>query len=77
MASIGQLAAGIAHEIKNPLAVILQGTDFVQSSITDEVLIDAAHRVKKSALRADNIIKGSLAMRDRRISSWRKRSSAQ
>jgi len=61
MASIGQLAAGIAHEIKNPLAVILQGTDFVVSSVKDEYILDSLERVKKSVFRADNIIKGLLS----------------
>lgn len=61
MASIGQLAAGIAHEIKNPLAVILQGTDYVVSSTKDESLLDSLERVKKSVFRADNIIKGLLS----------------
>jgi len=60
LASLGQLAAGIAHEIKNPLAVILQGTEYMSSSVSDELLIDVAGRIKNSALRADNIIKGLL-----------------
>ncbi len=61
MASIGLLASGIAHEIKNPLAIILQGAEFVKSSVKDDFLMDALDRIKNSSLRADEIIKGLLS----------------
>lgn len=62
MQSIGQLAAGIAHEVKNPLAVIRMGIDFFNETAgaTEEPgatvlkdMIDALHR-------ADSIIMGLL-----------------
>ena len=58
MASIGLLAAGIAHEIKNPLAIILQGTEFLKASVEDDLMLDTTDRIAKSAIRADNIVKG-------------------
>ena len=60
MASLGQLSAGIAHELKNPLGIIVQGISYVQSSVEDSTLVDACDRIKKSAIRADTIIKNLL-----------------
>lgn len=62
LAALGVLAAGIAHEVKNPLAVILQGVEYLKSSTgTDAHLLDVIERINKSILRADNIIKGLLS----------------
>jgi signal transduction histidine kinase len=61
-AAVGTCAAGIAHEVKNPLAVIIQGVEYLKSSVqSDPMLNDVADRIKKSAVRADNIIKGLLS----------------
>jgi PAS domain S-box-containing protein len=61
-AAVGTCAAGIAHEVKNPLAVIIQGVEYLKSSVeSDPMLNDVTERIKKSAIRADNIIKGLLS----------------
>ena len=61
LAALGAVAAGVAHEVKNPLAIIIQGIEFLKSSLgSDAGLLDASSRIEKSALRADNIVKGLL-----------------
>ncbi|MDD5347882.1 MAG: ATP-binding protein, partial [Candidatus Omnitrophica bacterium] len=62
METVGRLASGIAHEVKNPLAILLQGIEYLSKKIgpTDEntasVMLDMAEAVN----RADAIIKGLL-----------------
>jgi PAS domain S-box-containing protein len=62
LATVGTFVAGIAHEIKNPLAIIIQGIEYLKDSMgSDEFMADVVDRVIKSALRADSIVKGLLS----------------
>jgi len=62
MKSIGRLAAGVAHEVKNPLAIITMGIEYLSresfssDSNIPEVLSDISGAVK----RADQVIHGLL-----------------
>ncbi|MBI5233331.1 MAG: PAS domain S-box protein [Deltaproteobacteria bacterium] len=62
MAALGAMAAGVAHEIKNPLAIILQGTEYLQSMLPDDTAaIEVTGRVRSAVLRADRIVKGLMS----------------
>jgi PAS domain S-box-containing protein len=39
LASLGTMAAGVAHEINNPLAVVIANSDYIRSEL-DEILLD-------------------------------------
>jgi len=61
MKSIGRLAAGVAHEVKNPLAIITMGVDYLESvgpgaENTTEILTE----MRGAVHRADNVIRGLL-----------------
>ena len=62
MASLGMLSAGIAHEIKNPLAIIQQGINYQQTALQDNALMaEVIERMNIAILRADKIVKGLLS----------------
>jgi len=62
MEVVGSLASGVAHEVKNPLAVILQGIDYISKKVSgsDPNGHDVLRRMRNSVKKADCIIKGLL-----------------
>lgn len=59
---IGGLASGIAHEVKNPLATILYGVEFLNTKCSepDEQITFTLQSIREAAIRANEIIKDLL-----------------
>ena len=59
--SIGRLAAGVAHEVKNPLAIIQMGADYLSQEMpTDEITREVINDIDDAVRRADTVVKGLL-----------------
>lgn len=58
--SIGRLAAGVAHEVKNPLALLLLGVDYLSAGTDpeDPNLPAILQQMREAVDRADRIVRG-------------------
>lgn len=62
LAALGQLTAGIAHEIKNPLGVILSSVEIIlDEQRPKEMHREAAHFIKEEVQRLDHRLRAFLA----------------
>ena len=61
MESVGRLAAGVAHEVKNPLATIKMGVDYLEKrSNGDQNSRIILHEIDEAVRRANTVIRGLL-----------------
>jgi PAS domain S-box-containing protein len=62
METLGRLAAGIAHEVKNPLAVAFLGLDYLQNATAGEspVVKEVIVEIYDAIRRADSVVGGLL-----------------
>jgi len=60
--AVGLLASGIAHEVRNPLGVIIQGLDYLDKRIStkEESIVETLAMLKDSVKRINKIIAGLL-----------------
>lgn len=57
--AIGRIAAGVAHEVENPLAVIIQGINYLEDEFPSpqKDLAEILQMIKDNIKRADNIVR--------------------
>ncbi|MGD0077285.1 MAG: ATP-binding protein [Sedimentisphaerales bacterium] len=64
MGIVGKLSSGVAHEVKNPLMIIIQGIEYLKEKIKtkdkDEDISMALKDIEEAVGRADNVVRGLL-----------------
>jgi two-component system NtrC family sensor kinase len=62
LAAMGSLLAGVAHELNNPLAIVLGRASLLEDKVSDEAQAADARRIREAAERCGRIVRAFLNM---------------